>query len=348
MDLKSRLRNLASPEPGGFDFPRPSYETFDDEERFRDALSYQKFSTSLVTADCLSNVTLDGSINGEGDLRFTSEAFGQLCHHARLPSSWVRQLARRNEDLALQVVQDAIEGPFDRATKRLLVDSTTRQVQAVLSEDQTYVPNFDVLDLALSATVEELRLNRAYLEGPSARMTIVNPEAPLEPQVGDVIHVGTDLHTYPGRRRLAVLNPYNERLQCENGMVARDKLSTRYVDSDGEDVEEELCRLIVQTANAAKDFLEPMQEACELFMGPDEIRTIAEFLVNDRSGGATLCREVVEHAQVEARRAGRDGETLYLWDFVNGVTHAAKQSSSINRRTELESLGYRAMQRLLN
>lgn len=344
MGLKSQLRT--SPDQSGFQFLPPTFRTFSDLGAFREELHAQAASTELIDATALAQLDIEGRVLGVEDdaLRLTRAAFGQLCHICKLPRSWIEALARRDEQLALQVVDEALASMLHRDEhKVLLVDTRSGAVHAIIDRDSyNLISNEDVLDLALSS-MKKAQLNRAFVDGPSVRITIVDPQKVAEPKVGDVVRLGTDITTDIGSEHIVSARSYNERLRCLNGMTVSDRAFGQRL-SARRDVQAELPDMILSTvANGTR--LGPMMvESTKLYLDEKGIDRMTSYLANPANGGNdTLLRDTVLGAQAEARQDDRDDGELTLWDFVNGVTNAAKSARTLNRRIELEGMGYRVM-----
>lgn len=349
MSLKDRARSQAFPK--GFEFARPGFHQFGQLDEFRRELRTQAASTELIDASALSALDLDGRVLGIEDdaLRLTDAAFGQLCHLTKLPRTFVEQLARRNEQLALEVVGDAVVSMLNRVEdKVMVVDTRTKTVHALVDRHSyNLVSNETVLDHALSAN-KHAKLNRGFVSGPNARITIVNPNITTSPKVGDVVCIGTDITTDVGAETLLTTRAYNERLSCSNGMTVRDREYVEKV-SARQDVESELPDVILRSFARGQKLGPMMAESAKLYLGERAVERMVEYLTDPSVGGShKLMQAAVKGAQFEARRDDRDEGDLTLWDFVNGVTAAAKDATTLNRRINLEGLGYQVMARFVS
>lgn len=344
--LKGRIGSEDKPSARrGFQFALPEYQAFRDEATFRSAVREQSESLVLLDAAHLTRIDIDGRLTDFGeDWRLTRLAFGQLCHHSNVPVSYVTDLALRNEALALDVMAEGITGRFRRSPRQLVVNTATKLIEGVYDEFQ-YDPlsNERLLDYMLSCEGDQ-QLTRAWIEGPDARMTVVNRLRILEPKVGDVVHVGVDAQTRLGQRYLATFDLYNERLSCTNGMCSRSKTFTHRVDRDEGDVEFQAQRAAVRVGEGAKQLQPMMAAAARLRLDEPAIDGMVQRLQDPKRGGSRdLLRRAVSTADRERKADGREDGDYTLWDFVNGVTDAAKFSKSIGRETELEGLGYTVM-----
>lgn len=318
---------------------------FAHEDVFRKALHDQSASTELVDAEPIREMTAEGVVSHpSGNFRLTKVAFGQLCHLCKLPVSYVEALARRDEALALRVVSEALMSMLCRAEgKVLVVDTRENHVQAIVDrESYNLVSNETVLDLALSAG-DDVQLNRAFLEGPNARITVVDHTRIVRPQVGDVVRAGTDLTTHTGSENIVIAQTYTERLKCKNGLVAREKGFTERI-SARTDVCDVLPDVILRAIGRSEQLGPLMMRSATTLLDEKGIDRMTDYLQNPKMGGShSLLVQAVAGAQREAQESGRDSGELSVWDFVNGVTDAAKTARSLNRRIELEAMGYRLM-----
>lgn len=345
MSLKSRLRAPASV-PHGFQFAQPGFLTFSQLGEFRQELRSQAAATSLIDATDLIAVGLDGHVLGieENKLRLTRVAFGQLCHLCALPRAYVDSLARRNESLAVEVVSEALVSMLHRnETKVMVVDNRSNVVHAIIDRDSyNLVSNETVLDLALSAS-PHASLSRGFVDGPNVRITVTDPNDTTEPQVGDIVRIGTDLTTHLGEESFLKASAYNERLRCMNGMTVRDRA---YVETLGarRDVASELPEVLLRTVRRGKLVGPLMKRSAQIFLDEKGIDAMIDELSDPSKGGSTsLLKEVTEGAVSEARHDDREDCELSVWDFVNGLTSAAKNARTLNRRIVLEGKGYQVM-----
>lgn len=348
--LKSRLSGEKPEAPRkGFEFARPEYRAFHDEATFRTAVREQADALALLDAGHLSKIDVNGRLVDFGEeWRLTKEAFGQLCHHAKLPVTYVTRLAERDEALALQVVEEAISGAFRKDPRQLVVNTGTRLVEGVFDEFEfDPLSNARLLDFVLSQEGEQ-ELTRAWIEGPNARMTVIDRLHVLEPKVGDVVHIGLDAQTRLGHRHAALFDLYNERLSCANGMLVRNKSISARVPA-GADIEIAAQAAIVRVSMDTHTLGPMMRESARLHF--DEVglgRMIGRLLDPRRGGSHDLLKRAVATADRERLRDGRDEGDFTLWDFVNGVTEAAKTARTMSRETELEGLGYNVMGEFLS
>lgn len=327
----------------GFDFADTEFRAFSDEGMFRQALHDQSASTALQSCAALEGVSIDGTAHGMG-VRLTKAAFGQLCHASGLPVAYVEALARRDEQLALDIVMEAVQSGLRRKAPKSLVVNTATGIASALVDTDGYelISNETILDLALSSG-RNIELNRGYLEGPNARITVVDPSRTLEPRLGDVIQIGTELTTNVGADSLIVAQSYNERLRCLNGMVVRDKAYGESFNAKTGTVDD-LPAMILRTVASGERVGPLMRAGARQILDEDGIVRITRYLGSEQNGGGRkLLAHAIDGAQREARAEGRDDAELTVWNFANAVTDAAKSAPSLTRQAELESLGFKVL-----
>lgn len=345
MGLKDRVRESMAV-PVGFQFARPEFRAFANVQTFRQALHDQEAATELIDADAFARMDVDGRVLGieEDALRLTKAAFGQLCHLCRLPVSYVESLSCRDEALAMDVVAEALRSMLHRDERKVMVvDTRTKVVHAFIDrESYDVLPNETILDLAMSAG-RDIEMTRGFLDGPNVRVTVVDRTNIVAPKLGDVVRMGTDLTTNLGAENLIAVHAYNERLKCANGMVVRERGSSERV-SARHDVAAELPDVMVRSINQGALVGPLMQKSANTVLDEAGIGRMTTYLSDPKTGGnRRLVAEVVASAQREARDDQRDENELTVWDFVNGVTEAARNSRTLNRRVDLEGMGYKVM-----
>jgi hypothetical protein len=348
MSLKKKLQNhRTAVRERGFVLDSPVAERYRNIEDFSKAVHAQRDNTHRISADWLSDITLDGRMSGSGteSLRLSKAAFSDLCHFCRIPVSFAKQLARENEELTLDLFADRIRTTFHRGEDKILViDGQSGRVDGITTRDYESLANADVLDFALSSEAD-LTLSNAWLEGPTARMNFIDKSRPFEAQqeVGDIVHVGTSIQTAHNGDSAVHIYDYNERLVCTNGMTARDKVHSDRIVHRG-DVAYNVQRAIVRSAQRGKTLVPMMRAASQQFLDIDGIRAVRAYIGSSTNGGSpTLEERVSGYALAESRRSGRDEGAVTLWDFVNGVTEAAHDTKTVHRRFELEGLGYKVL-----
>jgi hypothetical protein len=355
--LRKQLQDNAHIEcANGFSFDRPKMHRYNDFDAFATALESQKENSVRMNADFLAGVTIDGQIldrgmsETTGNLRLSGEAFGNLCHFAKVPVGFVKRVAKQNDSLAMDIMQDRIKHNFhDGQDKVLVIDTSANSIVAIVSSD-THQPldNSDVLEMLTSSNAG-LTFSNGWLEGSKARMTFKDITQPFQPAVGDVVHTGTAVTTgASGNGTQAVhVCDYTERLVCTNGLTAMDKSHSQRVPHIG-DVQFSVAQAVMTSGQRSRFMIPLMESATSRFLNLDETRAVKHYVSQPQNGGSpTLGDKVAEYALAESRRYGRDAGACTLWDFVNGVTESAHDARTIHRRGELETMGFRVLSRFL-
>ena len=354
MSLKDKVRSGISPTSlSGFQLIRPPLQKFTALEGMLGAVQDQADNVALVDASVLTNVDIDGRIIGTGkgkdsDFQLSHAAFGDLCHFCKLPVSFIKRRAKMNEALAMEIVQDCLAHEFLHGSDRqLVVDVRTMRVDGIVGAD-TYSPigNAEVMDYAMTA-MPGLEFSNGWLEGPHMRVCATSPadlfESPVK--VGDITKFGVDVNNHINGDGSATIADYNERLKCTNGMTARDRGHCEHIVHRG-DVSFNVQSAVVRAANRAPILAAIMKKAASHLLQPSEVRALRAWLATPSNGGnPSLDQKVTGAAMREAQYEGRHEDEVSLWNFVNGVTEAAHDTSSLNRRSELEALGYKTLQK---
>jgi len=154
------------------------------------------------------------------------------------------------------------------------------------------------------------------------------------------VNLGISVENAINGNRSFLVDQYNERLVCTNGMLRRGRGHTSRIPHQG-DIELKAQQAVVQAADQAIEMVPLMRHSAERLMMPDDIRK-ARRVIGDttRGGGRSLSATVVQSAMRESATEGRQAEEVTLWNFVNGVTEAAHSAKSLQRRVQIESLGF--------
>lgn len=347
MGLRDPVGRGLTKAPTGFQFPVPFTTHFGGVEDFRAALVAQREHLALLdAAKVLTDLDADGGIP-KTPYRMTPAAFGDLCAVAGggLPSRWCRQLAQRNEGLALEVVRDHIDAHLSDARRQLVVDTASNLVLGIVSETKYHlIHNAEILDLMLSSP--GLTFTNGWLCGGRMRLTCVREGTVIEPRPGDIVRVGVNgENTVNGDSRVHVTD-YAEVLRCTNGMVSREGVHCESVMHSDTDIHYRVPQAIVAAAKRSESMRPLIERAAVLHLDADGHRRVGAFIQHPQNGGnPRLLETATKHAVTYAVQAGRGEDDLLLWDYVNGTTEAAHAAPSLNRRTELEALGFRLLEK---
>ena len=344
MSLKQRVKSHSVPPslPKGFQLSKPLTQHYNDMDGFSKAIKAQADAVVMVDAVALNKVDLDGRIIGT-DWRLSQTAFSDLCHYADVPVRFIKDLAKSNEMLALDVMQERVHRKFAHHDRMLVIDTRDGTVNGIVGKT-SYSPisHLDVVDFAFTAN-PDLAFTNGWICGPTMRMTATAENSVAEPQKGDLVRIGMNLENAVHGDRSCRVCDYAERLKCTNGLVARDGQHMDEIRHVG-DVEYGVQKAVVTAAHRAEEMAPLMHAATSKLLNLDAIRSIRHFVADDkRFGGVSLSETMKDAAMLEAKDEGRSLEELTLWNFVNGITQAAHSADSLKRKTEIESLGYRTL-----
>jgi len=347
MGLKERMAQGVSAvvEAPGFCFDQPPVRRFAEIAAFQSAIKSQSDCTATVDVDTKSfvGIDIDGKVHNSS-WRLSPAAFGDLCHWTKLPVAFIKRLAKTDEQLALEVVESCIDHWFHSGPpKQFVIDTTTGRVDGIVGKE-SYAPiaNKDVVDFVFSAT-PDLKICEGWLAGPNMRLTAVLGTKPAEPRKGDIVHIGTAVeNSINGDCSLKVCD-YANRLVCTNGMTAREGFHMERIVHRG-DIEANTIKAIIRSATRSEQMVPLMAKAAAHLVNEKEVRAIKGFLSEQANGGSeAFFKKVAEKAMDEAKTEGRDPDEVTLWNIVNGITESAHDTSSLNRRVEIEALGYRTL-----
>ena len=346
--LKENMRKKVSLEPVGFVLPKPELHHFTDVHEFSTAVKEQKESLEMIDPDpFFHGIDIDGTVVGT-DYRLSHAAFSDLCHLCSkpVPVTFIKNLARVNEVMALDVLAESIRCFFRRGQhKKFVVDSRTNRVEGIVGAD-SYSPisHEDVIDYALTAN-PSLQFSNGWLSGPVMRMTATVSTAPVEPAKGDLMEFGVNIdNAIHGDRSVRVCD-YALRLSCTNGMTARTGEHMTRIRHVG-DVHYNVQRAVVVAANTAEEMFPLMEMASRHVLDEDEITRVRTYLADPKNGGGSTFEQTArDFAMQEAHDEGREEGEVTLWNFVNGVTQTAHTVKSLQRKTDIEALGYATLVR---
>ncbi len=336
--------------PVGFEFATVAVQKFDSSTAFATALRKQRENYSLVPASGVSGFAVDGRLEGQSeDLRVTREAASQLCSIVGVPPAFLFSLAKRNEPLAQDVIRDAVSA-YDCTGLHMLVDSAAARVDGFTLKPQESVPSDRIVAMAQSAAPNG-HMTGAWIAGPLSRVAIVG-EAGTDvrrksSKVGDIMRAGFELtNLLSPTGGVSTVTDYVYRLRCANGMLSVDASGiVRIPHYDAGDGAEHRIGAAVLAANARSiEMLDLSRKAAATFLDLPALKKVQSFLLNPaHGGGVNLLKQATQTARREATNDGRSPGEVSVWDFVNGVTDAAKQAKSLERRRAIESLGHRLL-----
>lgn len=347
MSLKSRVRaavNGAKIEADvGFKLLRPRLLHFQDPSNFVAAVKDQADNLAMIDAKVLTATNIDGKVPNT-DYRLSFAAFSDMCHFSKLPVRFIKTLARHAEHLAIEVIEEVLRHQFhDGSDKLLVIDTRCGRVEGIVGkESYSPIDHMDVIDYTLTANTA-LEFTNGWLSGPVMRMTSAAKNKPVEVKKGDVMLIGTNIENAMHGDRSVRISDYVERVECTNGMMARDHLGMARIVHQG-DVEYKVQKAVLECANRAQQLVPTMRAATRYILNEEEIRSIRSFIVDPKNGGSPRTdRKATNGAMDEAEKEGRKEEEVTLWNFVNGITASAHDTDSLQQKTEIEALGYRTL-----
>lgn len=330
----------------GFRLESPKTVQYKEYDLLRTAVQGQADHVVLLDGDILSAVDLDGGITGT-DYRLSKGAFGDLCHFTKVPVSFAKRVARYvDEQMALDMLEGCIRVFFKGADRQLVIDTRHNRVEGIVGT-QTYKPvtNLEALEWLMSAKAD-LEFEGGWLAGPRMRVTACSEKSfDVNAKVGDPVKSGISmLHGIAGDTA-GLVQDYTLRLLCTNGMTATDRKHLARVLHRG-DVEFNLQKAICASAQRSGFMVDAMKRAAKLFLTEELDEKIESFLRNPQNGGSDkMYTNTIKQASVEAQQEGRDPAEITVWNMVNGVTVQAHQAETIQRRVEIEGLGYLTLMR---
>ena len=325
----------------GYQFAVSSPREFHDPAGCAAALKERRENRAVVPASVLRRIDLDGRVNDE-DLRFTESSFRELCKASGIPPSYLLKLAKRNDSLAHEVLSDALGSTFPADDMVLTIDSSARLIESVASP-HSYIDASEVLDLLLSAN-SDFRLTRAWIHGQQVRFALATSRE-VDVKKGDAVCFGVSVEHDESFNAITHIADYVERLVCDNGMTTSDRKSAEEIHHAEEVATDLIFAACAQVADRSRNLLPLMKAAATSFYDANGIRSARSFLQHAPGGGRALEVRATRGAVEEARREGHPPGAISVWNYVNGVTDAAKQEPTPSRRRSVEALGHALLQR---
>lgn len=331
--------------PNVLSFAAPAVQHFTDRTLFLDAVAAVQGRYELIDADDVDGMDVDGNLSGV-EARLSAKAFTDLCALTQTPEAFVRRIVKRNEALAMDVMRDALNCGMLKGCA-LLVDTESARIDSVVVEAKHNEPDTrELFRLALSVS-RETRFMGGWINGTSFRMTATNGsprdiKTGKPAQVGDLVGTGFEILSDFGSVACTSVTDYAERLSCLNGMLARDHAHAQSRKHAQFNLDDELLKSFLLSIERSTAIVSLARRAASHFFDGSGVKKIMDRIANGPhpAANAKLCEHAKKQALVEAQRDCRPPGTISLWDFVNGVTDAAKHAGSVERRRDIEHFGY--------
>lgn len=333
-------------------FAAPTSQHFTDRALFLDAVTAAHGRYDLVDATLADGMDVDGNLSG-ADVRLSAKAFSDLCTLTQTPETFVRRVAKRNEALAMDVMRDALNCGLLKGCA-LLVDTESARVDGVVVEAKHNTPDSrELFRLAMSVS-RDTRFMGGWVNGTLFRMTATSGsprdiKTGKAAQVGDLVGTGFEIMTDFGSAACTSITDYAERLSCLNGMLARDHGHSHVRKHAQFNLDDELLKAFLVSFERSAGIVAMARRAAAHFFDGDGVRNIMERISSGSHPAASvkLCDHAKKQAVAEAQRDCRPPGAISLWDFVNGVTDAAKHAGSVDKRRDIEHFGYVLMSDVL-
>lgn len=344
--FRGKVRKVGATDRDVFKLDTPTCHKFTSADAFESALKRQAANTVLLDARevGLQSIGVDGEIH-DTPYRLTKRAFGDLCSFSGVPAGFIRQYAKVNPELALRIIEDTINARFWKgSSKQLVIDVDDGLVHGIVTAER-YKPisNLETFQWSMESRPEGFTFTNGWIEGLQARFTSVDDLRPIEPRRGDIVKLGLSVSNGMDGDRSARIQSYAERLVCTNGMVRSDAQGHQTIRHVG-DAAFEFQAAIVAVAGRQSAYRELLTAATNTVLTPEQTQVFADTLTSAKGGGKKLVENVMIRAGREAALEGREMLSLTVYNLVNGVTELAHQAKNLDRRVELEQLGFTALQ----
>ena len=320
-------------------------QTVNQQERQKMDHLIESSQLSVTTRENTSYLNVPGKFGESYALNDTARA--QLATRLEIPYRYAEKLRLEEPRLLDQNLNTL----FRRSNEKRLIRTLGPNCRAVLSPNYRILDNYAFLGtiLPMLAQLPDAKLNEAFLTDTHLHISLVFQSAQGYVKPGDPVRYGVMLtNSEVGMGSLAAW-AFIHRLVCSNGLVVteadgpsvrRVHLGKRIEDitklpSDRE-VWLEYGDVVRNTADNRRlpTILHRLQIAAQspvMDAPEDAVEKLAKRFQLTKDEGERVLRQYV---------AGQD---LSTWGLVNAVTEAAKESESIQRRVELQTIGGRML-----
>lgn len=231
------------------------------------------------------------------------------------------------------LVQQYEEGQM--MTLRTVAGDNRRTVRALVTDRYTPLDDVDIVPIVadvLADTDAEVKL--ADFAEDHTHIRIVFPRTQTEVKKGDIIQTGISFRNSETGMGAVLMNPFNYRLVCTNGMTSTESLGSTSIRHIGN-----AARLKDSVARAVADARSGADRMQEAFKKALEHAVIDPMkLINDHG---------LEHLTQDAVKAVLAAYTVEpdpnLFGVVNAFTRAAQTAETLEARYEFERVGARLL-----
>ena len=320
-------------------------QTVNQEERQKRDHLIESNVLSVTTRDNNTYLNVPGRFSESYVLNDTART--QLATRLEIPYRYAEKLRMEEPRLLDQNINTL----FRRSNEKRLIRTLGPQCRAVLSPSYRILDNYSFLGavLPMLAQLPDAKLNEAYLTETHLHISLVFQSAQGYVKPGDPVRYGVMLaNSEVGMGSLSVWS-FIHRLVCSNGLVVTENdgpgvrrvhLGKRMEDltklpSDRE-VWLEYGDVVRATADSRRlpQILHRLQIAAQspIMDAPeDAVEKLAKRFQLTKDEGERVLNQYI---------AGSD---LSTWGLVNAITEAAKESDTIQRRVEMQTIGGRLL-----
>lgn len=287
----------------------------------------------------------------------------QVSEKAKIPLDFYRRLQERNTNVLCSVVNEFLPDKEVRMVRALDFGEGKKYARALVSPRFRALDNYDLLLNALQCFKQyqdsghKLTISQSFADDTNFYLKAITDQR-AEVKVGDIVEGGIIIRNSEVGRGALRVEPYVNRLVCNNGAVVgtyrrfhlgRDngkELGDQSIWSDitntqrDELVWSEVSDIVKATLDG-KFFDEYVQKAKALtektYQKPMEV-------LNHQLGTWKFSKEEAD-AILNSFVNGGDSSA---WGIVNAMTSIAKTAETVARQVEIEELGYKASLQLLD
>ena len=307
--------------------------------------------------DVCLDMTTPESESGIRRFKPTALAHKQIAESVKIPVRYYERM----KDEAPELLARNVNHWFQEAPEPRMIRTLDNQARAFLSNRYRRLDNYDLIRSAILPVLEtqgDLRIESSEITETRLYIKITTPRLTGEVKKGDVVQAGIAIsNSEVGYGRL-MIDPFINRLICENGMVARDRsgkdfgLSKYHIGRQLGAGEEAAAELLTDETQEAIDRAFWL-EARDVMKGLLSMEVFNQVLGDLKAGTenritgdpVAAVKELAnryrlteqEESGIRTQLIQHEEQTQY--GLLNAITRYSQEVESYDRATELERLG---------
>jgi hypothetical protein len=299
-------------------------------------------------------------LNGAGAFPVKDIANAQIADRLKIPKRYYDRML----DVSPDLLCTNINHWFNKEPEKRMIRTLDHKARAFLSERFRPLDNYELAEAVLPAMVEancevkscEVTDRRMYIKAVTYEI-----QADVTKKVGDTVAAGVMVSNSEVGQGSLFVGPFIERLVCTNGMVVSDWGQRKYhvgrsLSNTGMDLSNAYELFTSETKSLSdrafwmqvRDVVRGVLSQDGFEQVVDSLRATTErkieddpFKVIERVQKKFTLNDEERNGVLQHLLSGRD---LTQWGLVNAITRTAEDVPSYDRATEIEALGWTAVQ----